>query len=53
MDLSLKNTDGPHIDKIQIWLMVYTKLLMTNHSDVLFGMQKAAQVVRAEALEVW
>lgn len=33
--------------------MMYTKLLMSSQSDVLFGMQKAIQVVRAEALEVW
>ena len=32
---------------------MYMQLLMRNQSDVLFGMHKATQVVRAAALEVW
>jgi len=42
-----------HIDeKNKMPLMMYTKPLMSNQSDVLFGMHKAMQVVRAETLEV-
>lgn len=39
--------------KYQKALTMYTKPLMSSQSDVLFGMHKVTQVVRAEALEVW